>query len=280
MGANGGTPTERLRGRGVQRPAYELGEKVLFLPHALGRREDFGSRFDYGIYSACRSHDGQAHVGTSSGVIRCRTVRQLSAEKRWDGDFAQVHALETSTSLRHEATEACTRQTQHHQASAGECASPGKCSIGSVLPPSGWVAVPSELEKGTLQNTLSVVVQELNANSRKRLEELPWLRATRKKWARHGERAGGTRIEDPDQQRDMEEGGTGASSSRDGVRNEPAGPSASSGSADQLPRKQRRTTGLERSRTGAGRRVGGNRRGVGESPPPSPTKPLTSTGLS
>ena len=30
VGADGRTPTERVRGRGVQRPVYELGEKVLF----------------------------------------------------------------------------------------------------------------------------------------------------------------------------------------------------------------------------------------------------------
>ena len=35
VGADGRTPTKRLRGRGVQRPAYELGVKVLFLPLAL-----------------------------------------------------------------------------------------------------------------------------------------------------------------------------------------------------------------------------------------------------
>ena len=73
-------PTERLRGRGVQRPVYEPGKKVLFLPLAPARRGDFGARFDYGIYLGCRSFDGQAYVGTPSGMIRCRTVRQLSAQ--------------------------------------------------------------------------------------------------------------------------------------------------------------------------------------------------------
>ena len=34
VGADGRTPTERLRGRGVQRLVYELGDKVLFLPLA------------------------------------------------------------------------------------------------------------------------------------------------------------------------------------------------------------------------------------------------------
>ena len=41
VGADGRTPTERLKGRGVQRPVYELGEKVLFLPLAPARRGDF-----------------------------------------------------------------------------------------------------------------------------------------------------------------------------------------------------------------------------------------------
>ena len=87
VGADGRTPTEMLRGRGVQRPTYWLGEKVLLLPLALARRGDFGARFDIGIFLGCRSFDGQACIGTPSGVIRCRTVRQLSAEERWDKEF-------------------------------------------------------------------------------------------------------------------------------------------------------------------------------------------------
>ena len=82
VGGDGRTPTERLRGRGVQRLVYELGEKVLFLLLALARRGDFGARFDF--YQGCRSFDGQTYLGTPSGVIRCRTVRPLSAEERLD----------------------------------------------------------------------------------------------------------------------------------------------------------------------------------------------------
>ena len=57
---------EMLRGRGVLRPVYELGEKVLFLPLAPARRGDFGARFDCGINLGCRSFDGQAYIGTPS----------------------------------------------------------------------------------------------------------------------------------------------------------------------------------------------------------------------
>ena len=87
VGADGITPTERLRGRGVQRPVYELGEKVLLSPLAPARRGDFGARSDNGIYLGCRSFDGQVYIGTPSGVIRCRTVQQLSAQERWDTEF-------------------------------------------------------------------------------------------------------------------------------------------------------------------------------------------------
>ena len=76
VGADGRTPTERLRGRGVQRPLHELGDKVMFLSVALARRGDLGVRLDYGIYLRFRSLDARACVGTPSGGIRCRTVRQ------------------------------------------------------------------------------------------------------------------------------------------------------------------------------------------------------------
>ena len=46
VGADGRIPTERLSGRGVQRPVCELGNKVLFFPLALARRGDFGARLD------------------------------------------------------------------------------------------------------------------------------------------------------------------------------------------------------------------------------------------
>ena len=87
VGADGRTPTERLRGRGVQPPVYELCEKVLFSPLAPARRGDFGARFDKGIYLGCRSFDGQAYIGTAAGVIRCKTVRLFSAQERWDTEF-------------------------------------------------------------------------------------------------------------------------------------------------------------------------------------------------
>ena len=67
VGADGRTLTERLRGRGVQRPVYELSEKVLFLPLAPARRGDFGARFDYGsTWAADHSMSDQMQDGATA----------------------------------------------------------------------------------------------------------------------------------------------------------------------------------------------------------------------
>ena len=87
VGADGRTLTERVRGRGVRRPVYEVGEKVLFLPLAPVRRGDFGARFDYGIYLGCRSFDGQAYVGNT-----------LRSDQMQDSATAQ-HSGEMDTEL-------------------------------------------------------------------------------------------------------------------------------------------------------------------------------------
>ena len=97
MGADGRTPTERLRGREVQFPVCDLGDLFLLLPVDA----TFGARFDNGIYLDCRSFNGQAYIGTPSCVIRCRTVRQLSAEERWDKEFEQHLEQERVHSLQH-----------------------------------------------------------------------------------------------------------------------------------------------------------------------------------
>ena len=101
-----------------------LARKSLFVPLAPARRGDFGARFDHGIYLGCRSFDGQAYIVTPSEVIRCRTVRQLSAQEmghriraqhqRYPRALQTESVLEMSTSvwisLRAEMTEACIRQ--------------------------------------------------------------------------------------------------------------------------------------------------------------------------
>ena len=49
----------------------------------LPGEETLGAWFVYGFYLACRLSDGQTYIGTRSGVIRCRMVRQLSVQERF-----------------------------------------------------------------------------------------------------------------------------------------------------------------------------------------------------
>ena len=81
VGGDRRTPTERLRGKGVQRPVYELDEKVLFLPLA------FGARFDYGIYWAADHSMVRRTLEHPQGSSGCRTLRQLSAQESGTQEF-------------------------------------------------------------------------------------------------------------------------------------------------------------------------------------------------
>ena len=189
VGADGTTPTERLRGRGVQCLLCELGEKVLFLP--LARRGDFGARFDCGVYLGFRSFDSQAYIGTPSGVIRCRTVRQLCAGERWDTEFVlsikgtpwspvggragEVNIRVDLSEL--EVTGVRIRQILAHQSSSGEDPTREMFERFWFRDPFFWVAVPFR-ELGTLQTTLSAVAKRLSKKSRKSLREPPRSLAT------------------------------------------------------------------------------------------------------
>ena len=256
VGADGRTPTERLRGRGVQLPVYELGEKVLFLPLAPARRGDFGARFDYGIYLGCRSFEGQAYVGTDPEVIRCRTVRQLSAQERWDTEFVPSikgtlwspdgeRARDVNIRvdlLRLEVTEVRIRQILTLRSSPGDCASLERCSRGLVSPPKclGWRAtsngnwVPSKPHRAMSRKIEQELEKEPEGASKVARDR------ERIKRARHEERARDMRIEDPEERPDREViEGTGASSSRDGAGNyPPPRPAESSVGDDQPARKQ------------------------------------------
>ena len=163
-------------------------------------------------------------------MIRCRTVRQLSAQERWDTEVVlSIKGTPWSPDgERAGDVNICVDLPEArgdrgaHQSSPGECASPGRCSRGLVSPPNVWVAVPFDRELGTPQTTLSAVAKGSSKSSRRNLKELPKSLATERiKRARHEERARDLRIEDPDQRLDREViEGTRASSSRDGAGNE------------------------------------------------------------
>ncbi len=48
VGRDGKTPIERLRGRAIHRPTFEVGEKLLYLPLKAARPGDYRNRFSGG----------------------------------------------------------------------------------------------------------------------------------------------------------------------------------------------------------------------------------------
>ena len=235
---DGGTPTERLRGRGVHHLVYELGEKVLFLPLAPARRGDFGARFDYGIYVRCRSFDCQAYIETPLGVIRCRTVRQLSAQERRDTEFvlsmkgtpwSPDGERDGDVNIRVDLPEATgdggahppdidppiiprrmrlTREMFERFRLTAQCL--GSHAIRTGI---GYPASQTERCRERIEQELEKEPEGASKVARDR---------ERMKRAGHEERARDMRIEDPEQRpgREVMEG-TGASRSRDGAGNAP-----------------------------------------------------------
>ena len=135
-------------------------------------------------------------------MIRCRTVRQLSAQERWDTEFVlSIKGTPWSpdgeragdVSIRVDLPEARGDRGVHPPdidppIIPGECASPERCSRGLVSPPNAWVAVPVQ-ELGTRQTTLSDVAKGLSRSSRKSLKELPGSLATQRELSVPGTRS-------------------------------------------------------------------------------------------
>ena len=256
MGADSRTPTERLRGRGVQRPVHELGERVLFLPLAPARRGYFGARFDYGIYLGCRSLDSLAYVGTPSSVIRRRAVRQLSAQERWDTEFV-LSIKGTPRSPDGERAGDVNIRVDLLEARGDRGAHPpdvdppiiprrmrltremfvrfgltAQCLVCRAIRTGiGYVADHTEHCRQRIEQELEKEPEGASKVARDR---------ERIKRARHEERTRDMIIEDHDQRLDREvTEGIGTSSSRDGAGSElPPRPAESSVSVDQPPREQ------------------------------------------
>ena len=112
-----------------------------------------------------------------------------------------------------EVTDVCIRQILTHQSSPGECAVPGCLGCRAIRTGIGYPANHTERCRERIGQELEKELEGASrvARDRERISR-----------ARHEERARDMRIEDPDQRLDREViEGNGASSSRDGVGNEP-----------------------------------------------------------
>ena len=88
MMKDGRTPWQRLYQKQASLPLVPFAEQVLYKQlRATGDlKNSLAARFKYGLYVGSRPKSGEHFVATEEGVIRCRDVRRLSEERRYDVD--------------------------------------------------------------------------------------------------------------------------------------------------------------------------------------------------
>ncbi len=84
VGTDGKTPYERMKGKRTKRPLAAIGEKILYMKKD---GKGMNMRFDYGFFLGVSEKSDELYVATEAGVLKTRTVRRLTDEKKWDGDF-------------------------------------------------------------------------------------------------------------------------------------------------------------------------------------------------
>jgi len=84
--ADGRSPWQRAYGKASTMPLLPFGEKVLYKPlkKTGDHKNSLQAKFNFAFYLGSRSRSGEHFVGTSEGVVRCRDVRRLTLDKRWD----------------------------------------------------------------------------------------------------------------------------------------------------------------------------------------------------
>jgi len=84
--ADGRSPWQRAYGKASTMPLLPFGEKVLYKPlkRTGDHKNSLQAKFNFAFYLGSRTRSGEHFVGTSEGVVRCRDVRRLTEDKRWD----------------------------------------------------------------------------------------------------------------------------------------------------------------------------------------------------
>ena len=84
-GSDGKTPVERLRGRISQRPLAEFGETVM---HRIQKKPEklsgLETRWEPGVWLGISSRTNEAVIAVDEGVVKCRTVRRVKEEDKWN----------------------------------------------------------------------------------------------------------------------------------------------------------------------------------------------------
>ena len=119
--ADGRTPWQRAYGKSSTMPLLPFGEKILHkqLKKTGDLKNSLQPRFKFAFYLGSRSRSGEHFVGKPEGVVRCRDVRRLTEDKRWDLDglkavkgapWAPVNGVSTLEVPTHIVTEKVARE--------------------------------------------------------------------------------------------------------------------------------------------------------------------------
>ncbi len=95
-GKDGKTAWHRRRGSRCARPLVPFGEKVLYLPLRTAEiHKDKGEpNMFHGIWLGSNARTEEISIGTKAGIVKCRTVKRLPEEEKWDFElFSQVQGV-------------------------------------------------------------------------------------------------------------------------------------------------------------------------------------------
>ena len=86
VGDDGRTPRERNTGKQDTPMMAEFGESIMYLPmdRDRGQTTELDAKLFPGIWLGLEKSTNETKIGTSSGVIRARTVRRRPISERWD----------------------------------------------------------------------------------------------------------------------------------------------------------------------------------------------------
>lgn len=68
-------------------PVVRFGEAVLFLPLKIASGSKGGPPKKLGFWLGTIERTEETSIGTTRGVIKCRTVSRLSDDDKWNGDL-------------------------------------------------------------------------------------------------------------------------------------------------------------------------------------------------
>ena len=93
IGHDGKTPFSRIRGRNFDKEICEFGECIHFkIPKIIIGPDlnKWDDRWARGVVPGVRPMSNEFYIGTSKGIVKCRTIRRMIKEARWNVELINV----------------------------------------------------------------------------------------------------------------------------------------------------------------------------------------------